>query len=171
MFGYIYLTTNLVNGRQYIGQHKGDFDPSYLGSGVILRQAVKKYGRENFTVEVIEWCDDWQTLNEAERRYISSMDNLYNIHPGGTPDSSEISGRLIKYYSRPGTREQHSLIMKDVARDPTVRASLAEASRKRWSRPGEAERQREAMKKVCSSPEAKERLRQAANARWAKTRI
>lgn len=37
MYGYIYLTTNLLNNRMYIGKHKSDiYDKSYYGSGKIL---------------------------------------------------------------------------------------------------------------------------------------
>jgi len=37
MYGYIYETTNLINGKKYIGQSKGKFKPLYLGSGVVLK--------------------------------------------------------------------------------------------------------------------------------------
>jgi len=42
----IYKTTNLINGKYYIGKDKYN-NPSYLGSGFILYQAIKKYGKEN----------------------------------------------------------------------------------------------------------------------------
>lgn len=42
---YIYLTTNLVNGKQYIGQHKGELNDSYFGSGTNITKALIKYGR------------------------------------------------------------------------------------------------------------------------------
>ena len=37
---YIYLTTNLVNGKKYIGQHYGRLDDKYFGSGVIITKAI-----------------------------------------------------------------------------------------------------------------------------------
>lgn len=55
MYGYIYKTTNLINGKFYIGKHKSEkYDPSYYGSGKIIRLAIKKYGLENFKNEVLE---------------------------------------------------------------------------------------------------------------------
>ena len=51
MFGYIYKTTNLINGKIYVGKHKGAFTEKYLGSGVHLKRAVKIYGKECFSVE------------------------------------------------------------------------------------------------------------------------
>ena len=46
MFGYIYKTTNLINNKIYIGQHKSEkFEPNkYIGSGVVLLKAINKYG-------------------------------------------------------------------------------------------------------------------------------
>jgi len=50
MYGYIYKTTNIVNGRQYIGQHMSElFDENYKGSGKALLEAINKYGWDNFT--------------------------------------------------------------------------------------------------------------------------
>ena len=43
MFGYIYKTTNLINGKIYIGQHKSEvFDNSYYGSGKLIGRAITK---------------------------------------------------------------------------------------------------------------------------------
>jgi hypothetical protein len=45
---YIYITTNLINGKQYIGKHYGLINDDYFGSGILLQKALKKYGKENF---------------------------------------------------------------------------------------------------------------------------
>ena len=39
----VYKTTNLINGKIYIGKDMKN-NPNYLGSGTILRRAIKKYG-------------------------------------------------------------------------------------------------------------------------------
>lgn len=59
MYGYIYKTTNLVNNKIYIGQKHSDkfLGNRYLGSGKRLREAVDKYGKECFTVELLEEVD------------------------------------------------------------------------------------------------------------------
>ena len=59
----IYKTTNLVNGKIYIGQDKYN-SPVYLGSGKILHLAFQKYGIENFNKETLEECESVQELNE-----------------------------------------------------------------------------------------------------------
>lgn len=57
----VYITTNLVNGKKYIGSHK-DNNEKYLGSGVNLKKAIQKYGKDNFERKTI-----WE--GEEEDRY------------------------------------------------------------------------------------------------------
>ena len=67
MYGYIYETTNLINGKKYIGKHKSiDFDPNYKGSGQVLKKAFSKYGKNNFKCVIIEKCDNLKDLNTKE---------------------------------------------------------------------------------------------------------
>ena len=49
LYGYIYKVTNLITNKIYIGQKKSSvfLDTKYLGSGVLIRKAVAKYGKEN----------------------------------------------------------------------------------------------------------------------------
>ena len=66
MYGYIYETTNLINNKKYIGKRTSKkFLPNYLGSGVLITKAIEKYGKENFTVKLIEEVNgDKNILNE-----------------------------------------------------------------------------------------------------------
>lgn len=89
MYGYIYETTNLINGKKYIGQHRAkEFDEKYKGSGCLISKAFKKYGFENFIVKIIEECNSEQELNEREIYWINfhnavNDDNFYNLQSGG----------------------------------------------------------------------------------------
>jgi len=91
MYGFIYITTNIINGKKYIGKKKYDKDnkwKDYLGSGITLNKAIKKYGKENFSKEIIENCETKEILNEREKYWISYYDainnkNFYNIASGG----------------------------------------------------------------------------------------
>lgn len=89
MYGYIYKTTNLINNKIYIGQHKSSsFNNKYKGSGVIIRRAISEYGKENFVVELIECCNTQEELNEKEVYYIDLFNSRdteigYNIVQGG----------------------------------------------------------------------------------------
>lgn len=51
----LYQTTNLVNGKIYVGIHQSQsLDDAYLGSGKLLKAAIKKYGRKNFKREILK---------------------------------------------------------------------------------------------------------------------
>ena len=85
---YIYLTTNLVNGKKYIGQHYGELNDSYLGSGNTFKKALNKYGKNNFKKEILEICKNYEILNEKEQywiKYYNAVEdpNFYNIATGG----------------------------------------------------------------------------------------
>ena len=71
MYGYIYITTNDVNGKIYIGQHISEsFDEKYKGSGVILQKAIKKYGFNSFTTKILHECNSIDEMNYWEQEYI-----------------------------------------------------------------------------------------------------
>jgi len=54
MHHYLYKTINLINSKYYIGVHStNDLSDGYIGTGKLLRWAIKKYGKENFKNEVI----------------------------------------------------------------------------------------------------------------------
>lgn len=84
----IYKTTNLINGKFYIGKDSKE-NPDYLGSGLLLKKAINKYGIKNFKKEVIEFCDSKQQLDEREIYWIDKLDAKnnkigYNIATGGS---------------------------------------------------------------------------------------
>lgn len=88
MYGYIYKTTNLINNKIYIGQHRAQqFESNkYIGSGVKLAKAIKKYGKENFKCELIEECFSLEELNEKEIFWIQKFNSQfegYNLNAGG----------------------------------------------------------------------------------------
>jgi len=88
MTGYIYKTTNLKNGKIYIGQHRGSFNPRYLGSGKLLKYAIRKYGKEYFKVEILKEAESIDDLDHLEREYVASYkkifpNEIYNLMDGG----------------------------------------------------------------------------------------
>jgi hypothetical protein len=94
---FIYKTTNLINGKIYVGQYSGKKD-NYLGSGLLIKKAIKKYGRENFVRDILENdINDRVLLNIKEKYWIKfyNSNNLeigYNLTEGGdgvcNPDES-----------------------------------------------------------------------------------
>ncbi len=89
MYGYIYITTNKINGKIYIGQHKGTcFDKKYYGSGKLLKKALEKYGKENFTINILAKAETEQELADLEIFYIKKYNAAksiigYNMSDGG----------------------------------------------------------------------------------------
>ena len=85
---YIYLTTNNVTGMKYIGKHFGELDDSYLGSGTILKRAIQKYGKINFTKSILYVSNNEEENCKKEKEFIALYNAttnplFYNIHEGG----------------------------------------------------------------------------------------
>lgn len=107
LYGIIYVTVNKVDGRRYIGQHKCKNDnDSYLGSGKILKQAISKYGRENFERFTLYIADTEEELDQKEIEFISAFraterELYYNINEGG--NANRMCGKNNPMYGRKGT--------------------------------------------------------------------
>ena len=83
----IYKTTNLINGKIYVGQDSHN-NPDYLGSGKLIQKAIKKYNKKNFKKEVLCKCKTKEELNEKEIYWIKKLKSQnrnigYNITDGG----------------------------------------------------------------------------------------
>jgi group I intron endonuclease len=64
---YVYLITNIINGKKYIGSsRKPQIDENYYGSGKAIKDALKKYGKNNFTRDIL-----WQ--GEGDARGVESQ--------------------------------------------------------------------------------------------------
>lgn len=93
----VYKTTNLTNGKFYVGQDKNN-NPSYLGSGTILQNALSKYGRASFVKEVLEICTTQDELDKAEEYWIAELDAC-NLDIAYNLKSCARGGHTTKYYS------------------------------------------------------------------------
>jgi len=88
-YGFIYVTTNMVNGKKYIGQKIFNANwHNYLGSGTYFLRSVRKYGKNNFSREIIAIAYSKEELNELEIMYIANYNavishDYYNIGFGG----------------------------------------------------------------------------------------
>lgn len=86
-YNYVYITTNLINGKQYVGDHStNNFNDGYLGSGVKLKHAIKKYKKENFKKQIIEFFETKKEAFDAQEKWIKEYNTIeegYNISSKG----------------------------------------------------------------------------------------
>jgi hypothetical protein len=88
MTHFIYKTTNLVNGKFYYGKHSTDnINDGYLGSGTLLKKAIQKYDKSNFSREILCFCDSESDVYELEELVVTQVEvddpMCYNLIPGG----------------------------------------------------------------------------------------
>lgn len=120
---YIYKTTNTINNRVYIGQrhvpsHGNIERDSYLGSGTLLLDAIKRYGRVNFTKEILHICETQKQTDELEideiRKHRKELGriNVYNMSNGGQfwredGHSEQVSKSMKAYYAIPENKQRY----------------------------------------------------------------
>jgi hypothetical protein len=84
----LYKILNNINGKYYIGIHYGNIiQDNYYGSGKLIKNAIKKYGKENFQQIIIEEFDNSKDAyikeNEIVNENLISEDMCYNLMVGG----------------------------------------------------------------------------------------
>lgn len=68
----LYKTTNNLTGEFYIGVHSTDnILDGYLGSGVLIQESIDRYGRQNFTREILDVFDNSQEMFQAEAEIVT----------------------------------------------------------------------------------------------------
>lgn len=88
MYHIVYLTTNLVNQKIYVGVHSTyNLDDGYLGSGNRIKYAIKKYGKENFRRDILYYCLTFDESLDLEEMIVDDVflqrDDTYNLGRGG----------------------------------------------------------------------------------------
>lgn len=109
-YHYAYLTTNNLNGKQYIGERTTENinNDQYIGSGVYIKEAIKKYGKNNFSKVILEIFPNKTDAYISQEKYIKIYNTLspngYNISPkGGIKEKnshSEESKRKISEHNK-----------------------------------------------------------------------
>ena len=134
----IYKITNLVDGKIYVGKHQTeDLNDGYLGSGKLLRRALKKHDRKKFIKEILHVYETEQEMNDREKELVTEefckRKDTYNICEGGQGGWSYVNNKgsnnktqqsrtsrnkrtksLVSYYaeehrSRPLIKRNHEL--------------------------------------------------------------
>jgi group I intron endonuclease len=120
MTARIYLVTNNVNGKQYVGQTITQH--SRHGHGHAMRDAYKKYGFKNFTYDIVVSGIDKDNLflDYAEKFWIEVMNTLapngYNLESGGK------RGKIVHHTPNKGKKASEE-----------TRKKMSESQRKHWS--------------------------------------
>ena len=100
-FHFLYKITNWYNGKEYIGKHSTyNINDGYMGSGTAIKQAIKKYGIEYFTKEILQQFNSAEEMFEAESQivneeFVKALDN-YNIKLGGVGGWDYINSQLTE---------------------------------------------------------------------------
>ena len=152
---YIYKITNKLNGNIYIGLKTTSVEESleYYGSGKLIQIAIKKYGKKNFTKEILERnITDFDILCEREKHYIAlydSKNNGYNMTDGGLgslgyTQTEEHRANMSKSLSKP---------RKPLSEE--TKKKLSEAAKKRKGRPVSEETRRKLSEALKGNKNAK----------------
>lgn len=90
IYGRIYCITNLINGKQYVGQTIKKISyrfNEHARANSPLGEDIRKYGRENFKIDELEKRYSYEELNAAEKKWIKELNwkvpNGYNRTDGG----------------------------------------------------------------------------------------
>lgn len=107
MFYLVYKTTNNINGKIYIGVHKTkNINDNYFGSGVALKRAIKKYGKKNFTKEILHVFDNEEDMFNMESLLVNDEfvkeTNSYNMVPGGKTTINYVNDLGLNLYGDNG---------------------------------------------------------------------
>ena len=108
-YHFTYRTTNIKNNSYYLGMHStSNLKDGYLGSGTRLRRAIRKYGKENFHCEILEFFISREELIAAEiqliNEYALSDPKCLNLVAGGKGMTPELA-RIYNKRSQEAIRE------------------------------------------------------------------
>lgn len=144
-FNYVYITTNLINNKQYVGDHCcNDLEKDkYFGSGLILVESINKYGKENFKKEIMEFFSTKQEAFESQEKYIikykTLVPNGYNISPkGGHYSKGSVSEltkekiRILKLNTSQETKEKIGKASRNRGKESNYRCGSTNRGKDTW---------------------------------------
>ena len=88
MYHLVYLTTNIINNKIYVGVHSTfKENDGYLGTGLGIKYAIQKYGKENFKRQILFYCltdiDAYNIEKQIVNVYFIKRKDVYNNITGG----------------------------------------------------------------------------------------
>lgn len=123
---FVYKIENQINHKVYIGmtirdpqvrfeEHKRKaFDKNYYGYNYPIYRAIRKYGINNFSFDIIYTTKNEEEIYEKEKYYIQlydSINNGYNISFGGEGNSKYKTNDILEYWNQGKTCQEISNIL------------------------------------------------------------
>ena len=118
----VYKIINKVNNNYYVGSHitENPYD-DYMGSGNLIKNAIKKYGILNFEKQIIFMAFDEHSMKWAEDQFIvtNKIDPMsYNINPYGTRPPSERTEQHKRNIGKANKGNKRPDVSKRMKNDP-----------------------------------------------------
>lgn len=176
--GYVYVITNKVNGKKYVGQTVVSIERRWIqhlsaarkGSPYALHGAIRKYGDHSFSVRCCEEVlGAFQEILDAEIKHIQQQGSLYpqgyNLTPGGegidwsNPDLRERHQKAIKISSsKESWKKAQKIGASKRTSDPQWQALTLENLQRMHSDPAWQKANRESLQTRHANPAFKARL-------------
>lgn len=124
----VYKITNLKNLKSYIGCHETkDVNDLYMGSGKLIKLAIKKYGLNNFKKEILVNCDSRELMLTKEIELIDKLKPEYNLHKGGSGGWGYINetGKSVRFYGTKEASRRAQEKMKELRKDPEFQKNIS----------------------------------------------
>jgi hypothetical protein len=122
-YGEVYLLTNTLDGKQYVGQTR----VQHYGNGIIPKRLKKKYGNDVFTVEILTAADSQEVLDFWESWYITRLSTIYphgfNLQEGGRGGKHHLETRTKMGRSRIGLKNAKGSVRSKEFRENASRHS------------------------------------------------
>ena len=131
MIYFNYIITNKINKKRYVGAHStNNINDGYLGGGLLIGRAIKKYGKENFTRDVLNRTTTKEEAFHNEKflieMYNTLVPNGYNISPtGGLGVSGSCIGELNGMYEKHHSEETKEKMRKPKSKEHKQKLSEA----------------------------------------------
>lgn len=144
--GFVYVWTNFLNGKKYIGAHIGKIDDGYVGSGRAFSHAIKKYGIVNFSREILYYeYESEQNLFQKEfdiiNQYNAVLDEKYYNMTNISPKQSKfVSGKLVKVVTDETKEKMREIALKREKPNQDVRNKMSKNNHmrgKKWFNNGQ----------------------------------
>jgi group I intron endonuclease len=144
---------NLVNGKIYIGKHSTkDINDRYMSSSKLIKSAMKKYGKHNFTKEVLFICDSSDEAYEKEKELVNEdfikRKDVYNVRVGGDAGPDQTGWKHTDE-----AKQKISKASKGIKKTEEHKKNYSAAAKKR-----DPEKQREMVDKMNSKGKTQEQI-------------